>query len=901
MKFNSRDLSTHNRCTKRRKFAEIITKQATNDIYTKSVVIKSAIKEYLLDEDWDKVIKSVQEGFKEISYKNDNTRAINIEESLKIIKRYVNWEKGKQRKPIIFDKQEINIFGIDVEISPDLYFITEDYIEVVKIKIGKPNITQTGKKLDASVYGCLELYAMLRVAEELAKTYPKKELKASYYFLRKKEDSYTKKIFDGCFNAGRDNNIVTLSYSDPDEKLFIDANFKELYEEFKLGDDSCKNCEYCDFYHICNYKNAPKKVDVKKEKKSIPQVSLTDAQKEAIYFTKGLCRINAGAGAGKTMVVAFRTALLRAMGAEPEEICLITFTDAGAKEMKERVALYLEDMSCDADDIKKMTITTFNSFGNNVIAKYYKRFGYTKAPEIIDEVKKKDIIANIINSYPVLDGLDYYNFETNMLLCKGALPVITRAIDVIKLYRLKNNKQGLEFLSNKMHEDRMFANFEPIYDFIYQMYEDFQRELKENNYIEYADQELLMLELTKYEPFYMEQFGFKHVIVDEFQDSSELQIDIVKLMVDTPSFESLMVVGDDSQSIYSFRDTTPDNIINFFDIMKERGKDIFLVENHRSTPEIIKLANDINDRNTIKVAKDLIATRKSGKQPYVQGFRKKEQEYEWISNEIKRKIDKGEKAENIAFIARTRHELLEFGDILTKKEIPWTLSVPEPMFENSKIQAAMELTKSFMQEEATQGLIIYLNALYQNQLLEKEVNEINTLKDAIKELIDENRDNVEYYFKMLEKLNYDDDEVYESFIEILKKEETLENIFKYIVSFEKYGEKMTVKRLNNYPGVVLTTAHSSKGLEFPIVYNSITKYYDKTARNYRQIEEARRLLFVSITRAKDELYVTGRFYVGGTKKERDWNFFLKEVYSSTGKYFPKDDSEIDDGIPKLKN
>ena len=183
MKFNSRDLSTHNRCKKRRNLADIITKSAKNDIYTKAMIIKSAIKEYLIDQDWNKTVKNVKEGFNNISYINDNTRAINAEEALKIIKRYVKWEK---RKPILFDKQELEIFGIQVEVSPDLYFITEDTIEIVKLKIGKPNITQGGKKLDYSVHSCLELYAMLRVAEELSKTYPKKKLAASYYFLRKK-------------------------------------------------------------------------------------------------------------------------------------------------------------------------------------------------------------------------------------------------------------------------------------------------------------------------------------------------------------------------------------------------------------------------------------------------------------------------------------------------------------------------------------------------------------------------------------------------------------------------------------------------------------------------------------------------------------------------------------------
>ena len=891
MKFNSRDLSTYNRCKKRRNMSDIITKSATNDIYNRTILVKTAIKEFLLKKDWNKVEEIIREGFKELSFLNDNTRSLNIKETLKIIKRYTNWEK---RKPIVMDKQELDIFGIDVEISPDLCFIEEDYIEVVKFKIGKPNITQTGRKLDGSVNTSLELYAMLRFAEELAVTYPKAELKASYYFLRKKEDSYTKKIFDNVFydETEHDKNIVTLSYSTEKTKKEIHENFEQLYKEFKEGSDSCKDCEYCDFNKICNYKNAPQKAEKTEKKKSLSNIILTDAQKKAIYFKQGLCRINAGAGAGKTMVVAFRTALLRASGIEPEEICLITFTDAGAKEMKERVALYLEDMGFDAEDVNNMTITTFNSFGNDIINKYYKTLGYTKIPGIIDEVKKKNIMAGIINTYPMLEGLDYYNFDCNMMLCKGALTVISRMVDIIKIYRLENNEHGKNFLNDKLREERIYCNVRPIYDTIYQIYEDFQEELKKENLIEYVDQEVSILKLTEYEPFYMESFGFKHIIVDEFQDSSELQIDIIKLLVDTPSYESLMVVGDDSQSIYSFRDTTPENIINFFNLMKDKGEDIYLIENHRSTPEIIDLANKVNDKNINKVAKKLKATRPHGKAVKLRGFIKKEEEYNWIANKIEKKVKAGEKLENIAFIGKTRHELLEFGDILTQRKIPWTLYVPEPMFENSKIQAAVELTKSFKQEQATQGLLVFLNVLYKNTLLDKTVEEINTLKDALNELIGENKDNTEYFFKMLEKLNHDDDEVYENFIEILKKEESMENIYKYVISFEKYGERMTYKRVNNYPGVILTTAHSSKGLEFPIVFNSISKYYDKKLTHNKEIEEARRLLFVSITRAKDELYITGRYYNGGGKKDRDYNIFLREIYKIVDKKFPMCDAEM---------
>lgn len=890
MKFNSRDLSMYNRCKKRREHNDIITKSAKNNIYDKAVLLKGIIKDALINHpDETEIKEKIEEGFKEISYPSEETRRINAEFAYKQVMRYLDFEN---RTPFFPEDTELNIFGIDITISPDVCFVTEDYIEIVKFKIGKPNITQTGRKLDFSVNHNLELYAMLCYASKLAFTYDIDTVKASYYFLRKDSDSYQKNIFEPCFynNNGKDKNIVTLEYSSEEQKIYLDAHFKELFEDFIEGQEGCANCEYCEFYNICNYKHAPKMIEKKKEAKSLKSITTTQAQDEAIGFNSGICRINAGAGTGKTFVISTRTALLKFKGVKSEEICLLTFTNEGAKEMKNRIKLYLEDYGVDTD-VEKMVATTFNAFGNTILQKEYKKLGYPEPPEIIDEIKKREIITNIINNSDTLDGLDYFNFDASMPACKGVLPTLVRSFDIIKIYRLKDDVKSKKIFMSKMAESRFYQNFNNIYSQIYSMYKEYNKEIRKNNMIEYADQELSILKLLEIDPFYFEQYGFKHIIVDEFQDSSDLQIEIIKHLCDTPSFESLMVVGDDSQSIYGFRDTTPDNIIHFFEKMNKQGVDINLLENHRSTPEIIDLANAINNNNKHKINKELIPTRPHGKPVQVKGFRSTKEEYLWIAEEIEEKIKEGEKPENIAFIARTRNELLTFGSILSQKDIPWILLNPEPMLENSKVIAAIELAKVYNQNEATEGILTYLNALLKNKLLEKTDSEINELINNLQELIEENKDDREYFNKMLEAID-DNDEVYEYFIELLNNEKTLENAIHYAISFEKFGTGMTYKRCQSYPGVILTTAHSSKGLEFPIVFNTISKYDEKELHIISSIEETRRLLFVSITRAKDELYITGKWYIGGDKKNRIWNRYLKEVFKALNEHFPRDDSEI---------
>ena len=891
MKLNSRDLSSFNRCTIRRNHNEITTKSAKGNSYNKAVLVKSIIKESLINKLSSQEIKEkLIEGFKEINYLSEETKRIHVEETHRQIMRYLSWEK---REPYFPENKEINIFGIDVSISPDVCFITDKYVEIVKYKIGKPNITKKGRKLDYSVNNNLELYAMMCLASEIAEKHNINHVKSSFYFLRKTDESHKDNVFDPYFDniKGKEsNNMVSLEYYSDEEKLFLDAHFKELYEDFKKGQIGCENCEYCDFYNICNYKHAVKTVKKKKEIKSLNDIQPSIPQNEAINFEKGVCRINAGAGAGKTFVISARTAMLKFKGEKSEEIALFTFTDEGAREMRERIQFYLKDYGVD-NDMDKLTITTFNAFGNTILQKMHKVLGYPNPPKIIDEIKKREIITQIINNNPVISDLDYFNFDANMIACKGVLPTIIRAFDVIKIYQLKNDIDSINTFSSKMNESRYYFDCVADYPQIYNMFKQYNKIIKQKDMIEYADQELAILELLKINPFYFDDYGIKHIIVDEFQDSSDTQIEIIRKLCDTPSFKSLMVVGDDSQSIYGFRDTTPENIINFYEKINKQGIDINLLENHRSTPEIINFANEINNRNKNKINKQLIATRPHGKSVEAHGFRSSTVEYQYIAEQIEEKIKNGENPGNIAFIARTRNELLSLGSVLTSKDIPWILLVPEPLLENSKVIAAIELAKAFSQSETTEGILTYLNALLKNTLLEKSDVEINEMINNLRELITENIDNRDYFEKMLESIN-DNDEVYEYFMELLKNEETLKDAIHYAVSFETYGQGMTYKRKQSYPGVILTTAHSSKGLEFPIVFNSISKYDEKELHLPKNIEETRRLFFVSATRAKDELYITSKWYIGGNKQCRIWNRYLKEVFNILNIYFPKTDEEI---------
>ena len=416
--------------------------------------------------------------------------------------------------------------------------------------------------------------------------------------------------------------------------------------------------------------------------------------------------------------------------------------------------------------------------------------------------------------------------------------------------------------------------------------------------IEFQDQELLIFDLLNKNPFYFEDYGVQHLIIDEFQDTSELQFEIVKNIINSSlDFQSLLVVGDDSQSIFGFRGSDPQFIVEFESKLGEKVTDFFLLENHRSTKRIIDFANKINALNVHRVIKDLKATREEGEPVHVEAFWNKNDEEDYVVAEIKKRIESGAKLEDIAYIGATRDQLLKIGTRLTEENLPWILLNPEPMFSNSRVNAAFSLAKFFDDTSATKDAFTYLNCASKSELLEKEdddniLDRVQKLK-AVADLIRTAEEPVKIatLMDMLHALN-DEDEIYESFLEKVQLRTSYDEIIKYILDFSSYGEAETAKRSKDYPGIVLTTAHSSKGMEFPIVFNEISKYHTKTLRA-DEIEEKRRLLFVSSTRARDVLYVIGQVVSYGSKGNgksvadtRVKNRFLEESLEVQGKIFP---------------
>lgn len=917
MIISSGNLRGYNRCDFRRSRNIHVRKaKGTENVYEKAVLIKDLIRKGLFKVNTNEEIEALLElGMKEMDYPTEETAKLHAADAYRQIMRYLSCE---HRTPEVAEAKVVSPFGLfDVRVKPDYIFrgvkefpyesgtgkmktkytLPKPYIEVVKICCRKPDVSLTGKGKDSGMRQRLELYAMLMYARSLVKPEEDVNVCASYYYLRKNSDSSVTKEFDPNFFDGKGaGNIVTL-WEDyiPDRETEWDMEFKPQFEDFYFGEEVCGDgCDGCDFFELCHYTMPPLKLDDGFDAPtSVHAIKLTETQREVTEFRRGIACVNAGAGAGKTTSIALRTANLIKETGHPEKICMLTFTNTGAEEMRNRIRAYASELGCDAD-VSKLTSTTFNAFGNEIIKENYEELGFVDVPKLIDDIERSAIIAEILKNN-VIDGLDYRNFHSNMKNCRGALSVAKKAFEVIKDKQLTNADADL-FCSYMPSSYSRFMGGGQSFQELLDCYQEYGEELKKRNYIEYADQELMVFELLKKHPDYFKKNGYEHIIVDEFQDTNEIQFELLKRLIDTPDFKSFMVVGDDSQSIFAFRGSSPEYIVHFFAKLGIVGKQFNMVENHRSTPQIIEFANNINGRNKDRVIKDLVAVKPDGDKVSVNVFWKKGQDIDFTVDTIKREHIKGTPYEDIAYIAFTRAELTKMGTRLTEENIPWVMLNPEPMLENSRVIAALSLVKYICDPDATQDALIYLNATRKNRLLaeasdDEIVQEINKLDSAVGNLLEAPEGMQEVIFlKMLEVVD-DDDEVYEHLVEMVKDKETFERMLEYCTIFEIYGEDQTYKREKSYPGVVLTTAHSSKGKEWPVVINSLNKYHvQETGRNINspEFEERRRLLFVSATRAKRKLYIVGQAVAYGSKKNEDQtlNQFLVESCEATGMEFP---------------
>ena len=834
----------------------------------------------------------------------ETTKQMQAKDDIRDIERYLHCE---YRRPVINGHPVVDLCNTGFECQMDFMFKgyqtiktnkhkegrkwvydeeTVFVLEAVRLFTGKPTVKESSKILDTGISTRLELYVMLKAMEHIAKEeYPGQQimLRASYYCLQKEREDdkkYSEEFFDG-----KGGNVITLQ-SYVDDMSNVDKTFEPQMKEFLKGQSvSSEKCKTCRSRVLCEYYDAAEPLTEEERPKPVSLPILSPNQEKAASALEGNVRVIATAGSGKTTAMAYRIMNLLKAGVQPEKIGCFTFTNAGAGEMRDRIKGFCGLAGIDVD-FDKMIISTIHSFGDSLLKQYYNLLGYSKPPVLINEIQKTKIIESILSESSPIEALidKYKNFYLDMFRAKGILELMKGYFSSI-----------MEGMSQDEFAEKTGFDTTTV-DSIYNMYMQYDKYKKDACLIEHSDQELGVLKLLRVKPDLFDEVGIEHISVDEYQDTSNVQFSIINEMRKAKCVKSLFIVGDDDQSIYGFRDANVELIKNFFEMIGENGLDVQLMENRRSTHNIVDFASTLISYNKNRIEKHPKSTNEEGEPVCVSAFASKEDEQEYIVDVIEDLIKNGRKDNEIAILAPTNAELMVYADMLKKRGIESVSINPEPILENPRVVGAVGLVKFMLNNSEFNGTA-YINARDNGTAITKSDEEIRqeilNLQNEVK-----NIKNVTGLFEKFKALDQEEnDEIYQSFLEDINtamedavKQENLHAVCEYVMDFERFGQKQTARKEKAYNGVVLSTMHSSKGKEWPVVFCSVTKMHGRDLKP-EDIDEKNRLLFVACTRAKKELYISGVAIAFSSAMQGDVeNMFLAEcievyenMYGSTDK------------------
>jgi len=772
--------------------------------------------------------------------------------------RYLNYEKSLFNKKVELKKAGqtiLNFSGHDIQVDYHLIldnnYAGSDSISVIKVKNRKSNLKKYGYSELTKISKNMELFLLQKAGEKL---YPGKKVYGTIIFLTHPEDTSGELSIK--FEDKANDNIATYHFDEKECEVLE----KRLSDLCLFNNKTCSatTCNTCSFNNICNYVHTDMRdYRVIPSKAKAGTVKFTEAQEDFINFEAGNCRVLAGAGSGKTTVIANRIVKMIQNGVSEKEILLITYTTKGVQELKEKINYWL-NVNKLPQNIEDFNIFTFNSFGYELIKKEYLALGFTDVPAVLDRITKIEIIKELLDTVPQIDGLNYLYPFMDLYNAKGAVIRVASFFDEIKSNSLLYPDEVMDYCSIRTEATAIT---------ILNLYKEYSNRLKTLNLIDFNDQIQLAYQILSDESN-LKKYAYEHIIVDEFQDSDNEQINLLKLLDNYSYKKSLVVVGDDAQSIFSFRGANQSNIVEFNKFFDD-VKDISLEENFRSTNEICQLANEINGINLSRVDKNLISSN-SGNQPSVL-FKTKSNQAD-VVNSIVEKISEGVQANDICVISRNKKELLEIQKELTKLDIPSIIDVSELLIDNDKVKNIVGYSKFLLDNTLDLHFAEYLQVV-KNEEFNSEFNTPNFAKFVQDEkakflakfsLCTNNAEQMNFFYQSLEVVSKFDNAV-EKLIHICKDKglSSLNELSYFLNNLITYKSDYFVEKPKGvFDAVILTTAHSSKGKEFENVYLLVDKFSYPKVLNHRttntpKTEEERRLLFVGMTRAKKDLTIVG--------------------------------------------
>ena len=613
---------------------------------------------------------------------------------------------------------------------------------------------------------------------------------------------------------------------------------------------------------------------------------LNDRQKEAVLYNDGPLLIIAGAGAGKTKTLTTKIAyLIEECGVSPYSILAITFTNKAAKEMKDRLFLAI------GNDVKKLTVSTFHSFGLKLLRENYERLGYDKNFVIMDSDDSLTVVKKIIKDM----GYD---------------PKIYNP----KAIRNKISSCKNEMISPTMYERYAVSDYEKV---IQKVYETYQLKLKRNNSVDFDDLLLLPIELFKKNKDLLEKYQdlYRYILIDEYQDTNEAQYILTKLL--SERYRNITCVGDDSQSIYSFRGANYKNILNFEKDYKD-AKTILLEENYRSTSNILDAANAVIKNNKQRKDKKLWTSRGIGEKiKYYRAYNEKD-EANYVVKKINELINNGVDYKDIAILYRTNAQSRVMEEAMLKENLPYRVVGSFYFYSRKEIKDLIAYLRLIHNYKDNVSLLRVINtpkrgiglktienltkiaddneiSIYEaissgkelefKNLIERlrEVSENLTLTELIDKVLDASgmRQELESEDSLEAEVRLENLEEFKSITKAFEEAEGSVSLEEFLLEISLVSD---VEEYKDDPNrISLMTVHSVKGLEFNHVFligleEGIFPHMNSLMES-SDVEEERRLMYVAITRAKDDLYLINarRRTLFGREQINPTSRFLNEI------------------------
>ena len=602
---------------------------------------------------------------------------------------------------------------------------------------------------------------------------------------------------------------------------------------------------------------------------------LNDKQYEAVINTEGPCLVIAGAGSGKTKVLTHKIAyLMQEKNVAPWNILAITFTNKAANEMKERVANLVGEQA------KDLWMGTFHSICVKILRSHIEKIGFTSSFIIFDTSDQRTMIKRCIKELDLDD----------------------------KMFTERSVQSEISNAKNEMLEPEQYsarANGDFRKEKIALIYEKYQKNLKENNAIDFDDIINFTIKILNENPEIKEYYSnkFKYVLVDEYQDTNKAQFTLVKLFAENNG--NITVVGDNDQGIYSFRGADISNILNFERDFKN-SKIIKLEQNYRCTGNILKIANSVIKNNETKYEKKLWTENEVGNLPKIYSADNEYDEGNYIVEQIEHlRRQKGMKYSDFAVLYRMNTQSRAIEQILGREGIPYKVVGGLKFFERKEIKDIISYLRLIQNPMDNLSLTRIINEpkrgigktsldKIQDLAIENETSMYEIIKNADQYGLNRVFLNSREFVNAIEELRAKKDELIISelvkltlkktgYTKALEDEKTIEaenrieNLEEFLTVAMEFEKEEVDNSLENFlqgmtlssdidsvddaeESVTLMTLHSAKGLEFPVVFlvgmeEGIFPGY-KSIGEESALEEERRLCYVGITRAKQNLFLT---------------------------------------------